>query len=775
MASINSSTSATSSSSKRLTGFMSGLDTDELVKQMTTTTRTKIAKQQQKKQTALWRQEAYRDVTKKINAFQNKWLTYSAGKNNIMSSNFFKTSTITNTSSFVKVSGDANVAKNIQISDIKSLAQTASFTSKTNFSSQSITSGVIEENWSESLVNENAISIEYGGETYNISVAKDFAFSSSALTQEQKLNEIVDALNKSVLSNEKLAMKDASGTVTGGKISFGIDAGLLKIKNTSGDGTNIKLVGGSNTLMEGLGLKASLLAGTTITGEAMDVTKLYADKTLKDTLSGSSLSLTFNGITKTISFRATDINQYDSPSKLASYLNQEVGKAFGVGKVNVALDNGKLKMTTADANDIFTVASSDKKGVLGTISALRVSSGISTRATWNTSIKEMIASNQLGSNIQSVNGKFTININNTAIEFDESETMSSVLTKINNSDAGVRMTYSTTTDKISISAKDSGVQGKVNIADSGATNDLAKLMFGGAVTDADLTVKGQDALINISFDGGKTFTDVTRSGNSFSLDGVNFELLGKADGNVAENITFKAENNVDELVTKMTEFFKDYNEIVKLCSDSVSQKANRNYPPLTDEQRKDMSDEEIKNWEAKAKEGLLSNDATLNQFLINLRSGMGGIVEGSNTALSKIGISTTDWKENGQFHIKEDALRKALTENPEEITSLFTNLSSDDNIKKSGISNRLSKILNTMAGTFGGDGLLIQMAGKATDSANGQDRISLQVKQMNRTISDLKDRLKTEEDRYYKQFTQLETYLSKMNAQSSWLNPTSQG
>ena len=36
-------------------------------------------------------------------------------------------------------------------------------------------------------------------------------------------------------------------------------------------------------------------------------------------------------------------------------------------------------------------------------------------------------------------------------------------------------------------------------------------------------------------------------------------------------------------------------------------------------------------------------------------------------------------------------------------------------------------------------------------------------------IKDFNRRLKREEDRYYKQFTRLEKYMSIMNAQSGWL------
>src|SRR5690554_6788771 len=88
MASINSLYG--SSVNKGFGGLMSGLDTDELVKQMTAVTRNKINRQYQAKQKLLYRQEAYREVSKKLLAFSDKYFSFAAGsKTNILSPSFF--------------------------------------------------------------------------------------------------------------------------------------------------------------------------------------------------------------------------------------------------------------------------------------------------------------------------------------------------------------------------------------------------------------------------------------------------------------------------------------------------------------------------------------------------------------------------------------------------------------------------------------------------------------------------------------------------------------
>lgn len=57
-----------------MSGLVSGLDTEQLVKAMTMNTKNRINSQKQKLQTLQWKQESYRDVISKISDFKNKYL-----------------------------------------------------------------------------------------------------------------------------------------------------------------------------------------------------------------------------------------------------------------------------------------------------------------------------------------------------------------------------------------------------------------------------------------------------------------------------------------------------------------------------------------------------------------------------------------------------------------------------------------------------------------------------------------------------------------------------
>ena len=45
-----------------------------------------------------------------------------------------------------------------------------------------------------------------------------------------------------------------------------------------------------------------------------------------------------------------------------------------------------------------------------------------------------------------------------------------------------------------------------------------------------------------------------------------------------------------------------------------------------------------------------------------------------------------------------------------------------------------------------------------------------QIEEMNKRITELQSKLKTQQDRYIKQFSSMESLISQMNSQSSWLS-----
>lgn len=348
-----------------------------------------------------------------------------------------------------------------------------------------------------------------------------------------------------------------------------------------------------------------------------------------------------------------------------------------------------------------------------------------------------------------------------------------IINKINSSDAGVKITYMKNADKFSIQSTVNGAAGKIDISGNGA-----ELIFGKAGVDYTVN-SGQDAVVAVKFDKNQEPTEIVRGSNSFNLDGLNITVSGKfgydsnnvIDENV-ESVTFTAKTNSDQIVTTVSDMIKDFNEIIKLVNEQVSTKPNRDYYPLTDEQKEEMTEDQIKRWEEKAKAGMLFNDSDLRSLSDSLRF----IFEAGSdekAKLSEFGISTSnDYTDKGKLIFDETKFRAALEKNPEDIKKLFTQTANTSTGEKDGFMAKLSAITNKFAGTTGATkGILIEKAGSTyAPTSILTNYLQKSVDSVDSYIKRLQTRLKTETDRYVKQFTNLENVISQMNSQSNWLS-----
>ena len=107
-----------------------------------------------------------------------------------------------------------------------------------------------------------------------------------------------------------------------------------------------------------------------------------------------------------------------------------------------------------------------------------------------------------------------------------------------------------------------------------------------------------------------------------------------------------------------------YNELIKDMDTAYNAAAAKDYEPLTDDEKKDMSDNEIEKWETKIKDSLLRRDSTLGNTSSALKSLMNTSFEinGKTYSLSSFGINTAsyfsaDTNEKGCLHIDGDASR----------------------------------------------------------------------------------------------------------------------
>ncbi|MFJ8517772.1 flagellar filament capping protein FliD [Lysinibacillus xylanilyticus] len=239
----------------------------------------------------------------------------------------------------------------------------------------------------------------------------------------------------------------------------------------------------------------------------------------------------------------------------------------------------------------------------------------------------------------------------------------------------------------------------------------------------------------------------------------------------AQTVTMTSTTNVDDIMAKIKEFVTTYNGFIKDLNDQTKETKYRDYTPLTSEQRENMSENEIKLWEEKAKSGLLRGDTLIREGL----SGMRSLVSQSNpgidskyNSLFSIGITTSkNYNDGGTLEIDETKLRKVLEEDPDAVEKLFKNSEGkkDDVVDGKTVDTRgyLDKLRDSMK-SF--EITIEKKAGRST-MTDAQYAIGNNLMDTESRINTWKRKLEDIESRYWKQFTAMEQAINKANQQSS--------
>jgi flagellar hook-associated protein 2 len=334
-------------------------------------------------------------------------------------------------------------------------------------------------------------------------------------------------------------------------------------------------------------------------------------------------------------------------------------------------------------------------------------------------------------------------------KFETTDSLNDILKNISNSDAGVRAFYDEKTQKVILEKKDTG-----DFHKDGKEIEFSNTFFTQFLQlDQTKEQGGEDA--QFKYNGALT---IDSHSNSYSLGGVTFNFTEATTSPVKVTVN----NDVDASFDKIMKFVDSYNKIVEDINGKLDEKRYRDYQPLTDEQKKEMSEDEIKLWEEKAKSGMLKGDSVLQNSLFSLRSAWYNNVEtgGEYTQLAQIGITTSNnYLDNGKLIIDEEKLKASLRENPEGVYKLFSN---DVEGEGRGIVNRIEDTLKTTMDN------IYKKAGKSTYT-NDQFTIGKRLDDIDARIDDFQDHLKQTEDRYWRQFSAMEQAISQMNQQSAYL------
>lgn len=242
----------------------------------------------------------------------------------------------------------------------------------------------------------------------------------------------------------------------------------------------------------------------------------------------------------------------------------------------------------------------------------------------------------------------------------------------------------------------------------------------------------------------------------------------------SQAVTFSAKADVDGVTETVKKFIEEYNEMIKEINTQVTTRPDSAYGPLTEEQKKEMSETSIENWEKKAKQGLLYNDATMRALSMDIQGVMTSLLNsGVNYKdLENMGITISDdYLDGGTITFDEAKFKAAMTSDPEEVANVFTGGGTVSKGLASIIEDTLTPYATKYATRNGNSyGRLIEEAGsEKVPLSVMNNQIYRQLKEMQEVLETLQSRLKNEQDRYISQFTTMETMVNQMNSQASYL------
>ena len=781
-------------------GLASGIDRDALIEQMTARTTSKITSKKQAMTKLEWKRDAYRSISNKIIDLQDNYLSYSATKS-LKNSDFFAKNQVSvqgdpDYTKYISATGNADTASRVSVLGVNKLATSATLISGEKKTDSAITlGGISASDFSNKEIKTSNLSgtkLTFG--TYSIT---DKQFTTEATftfptSYEKKLDngktetvtidytassdKIVEQLNEALDSQGFLGKDGKSG------IKFTLNGDQIQISQTDSitDKGKSCVIRETSSALKSLGFNSGKMNQDDIdNGISLDEFNASSNKSsfeaaaitkqpLSDYLKGKSISVSYGGQTKNIELIG-DKEEIKDFKAFKDSLQNKLDKAFGSGKVTVGEgQNGSLTFTAKDNKQTLQISADSKElqnalGITSTQSN-KISTGSSL---WENRVKLGLGKYDTKEKLNDALKNFTVNgakIDNITAD----TTVDGLLTAINNNkDAGVTATYLGSENKFVLSSNEKGEGRKITLgADPKDTTDAANLIFGGVSQD------GTDGEMSILYNGVQT--TITSSSNTFSIDGLDIRATNTFNTGSATaegGVSFTASADTEKVTETVKKFIEAYNAMIDEVRTQATTKPDSNYKPLTDDQKNEMNENSIKNWEDKAKEGILYNSSALKD-LDNATQGifssmmMNGV---SYDDLEKIGISfSDDYTAGGKIVFDEEKFKTAMDSDPEKVSDLFTGTH--------GIVNTIDSTLSTYATRYASRngnsyGVLIEEAGSEKLSLTlTNNSIYKELKDMQETITNLQSQLSTEQDRYISQFTQMETLINQMNSQSSYLS-----
>lgn len=695
----------------RMTGMTSGLDTDSIVSALMEAQTTKKTKVENKKTKLEWTQNIWTGLNKKLYSFY----TDSAGKMRFQSSYQTKKAASSD-ASILTATAQSSASSGSYTVKVNQLAAAQYVTSAKVSAKSTDASGKVTESKVTSDTKLSALGFDTEGDT-TIEITAGEKTINLNVDETTTVRDFVNALKDAGLNasfDEKQGRFFISAKESGADGKFTITS-----KTMTGE-----QVAAQNKLMD------SVDYSNLSSGDQDTVKKILSDlKNAQDTSAAADAEKSLQDISdRTAKEKATEYYKNKLTDDMLSKYKYETDGTDGNGDAHKAgdIDYSKVKQALQEAGlDKNVYTESDRLIVLK-------------QKIIEPAVTEKLASEEYTGKIDNA---VTSGLGDAGIE-KQSERYATISLAVNG---------------YAQAMKDGTEQSKESALKLLGMDDID----GSAVKEsADGTgmvvIEAADSIVQVN---GATLTS---SNTTLDVNGLSLNLVSASDREVKVTVS----NDSTAVYDAIKDFVEQYNSALSEMNKYYYADSARGYDPLTDDQKEAMSDEEVEKWETKIKDSLLRRDSTLSGILETFRTSLTGITvkasDGKTYSLANLGITTgKDYKEYGLLHIKgdEDDTDYADSEN-----TLQSMINSDPDIVMevmSGIASNLYNNINKKISTT--------TTMKSALSFYNDKEMTKQMTQYKKDIKSWETKLSDMEDRYYKQFSAMETALSKLQSQQNSL------
>ena len=738
-----------------ISGLASGMDTEALIKNSVSGYQAKITELQQKQDKLNWKVDAMRGIIDDTIALSGKYISYTS-KTNLYSESFYtRTITTANGVNADKVSATGRTGSQVTIDSVTQLASQARYSvnvSALKLNGNSMTgSGAID--WDElkstGSFSKTKISFNFDG------VYKSFEIGELGVSSDMSDEDASAALKNGL--QQKLNEVYGSGKITvdttGGRLGFSVTSAGSHTLQVTGGAQALKLENGLSNYLDTDRTLGALLGESyfdsgeqTLVINGVEIGTFDKDATMSNVLkainsSDAGVSVTFSSLTGEIAFTSREVGsagRVEFGGGLAERLFRPESGPSGMTVGELLGD--KLPWSEDGTLNLNFASAANGKYNLGSVSK-------------STTVQELI--DKIGT---VEGGRFS-----DMIQFDR-----------------VTGTYSIHGLDSAHSELDETAAARFSLEVAGSGANRESVSFTDVFLQADTGYRytaGQDALVTATVNG-KTM-ELSRSGNTFEIDGLSVTVKELFTASTEEEkVSFTSTTDTKETIETITAFVNDYNALLEKIHKGFatmpaekSTSSHTKYEPLTESDKKDMSDTAIAAYEEKAKQGILYQDPDLSMMYSRLVT---AVTTGVNARdLQSIGITSAFdiTTQTTKLEIDEEKLKKALEDDPDMVSDLFAR-STSGGASSDGLMATIKTSVDLYVNTSSASqGVLVKKAGTKLSSVSLlQNDWQTQLDKIQEKIESWQTKMSARVDFYTKQYTALEKLINNMNNQSSMLS-----